>query len=431
MSEHTEFVELCSFYISGSISEEQLNRLDAHLERCADCRQALEEFQQIASMGLPSLAPDFAALNAFPGANHATEGCDDRAASRMLARIENEIACRQTPSPAAAMLENSKPGSFVVRYGRALLPYAAAAVLAVSASLYTYHLGSARISNISEPQLHQVQARVDSLEASVAELSGERDALTTRLQAQDRTIEVLTANVKVRLDEIAFLKTQEKRLADNVARSEAGRVASDAEKTALAHKLADTQTSVDAMQKALEAVRNEHAADLLQTASLEKRMKEAADALKERDQTIEQQRNLLAYDRDIRDLIGARDLYVAEVNDVDRNARTQTPFGRVFYTKGKSLIFYAYDLDQQPGLRRASTFQAWGRRGADFEQALPLGILYLDSSAHKRWVLKFDDPKALAKIDAVFVTVEPKGGSQKPSGKPLLFAYLKVEPNHP
>jgi len=31
----------------------------------------------------------------------------------------------------------------------------------------------------------------------------------------------------------------------------------------------------------------------------------------------------------------------------------------------------------------------------------------------------------------VFVTVEPNGESHKPSGKSLLFAYLKVNPNHP
>jgi len=42
-----------------------------------------------------------------------------------------------------------------------------------------------------------------------------------------------------------------------------------------------------------------------------------------------------------------------------------------------------------------------------------------------------DDAKALAQIDAVFVTVEPSGGSQHPSGKPLLYAYLKTSPNHP
>jgi hypothetical protein len=46
-------------------------------------------------------------------------------------------------------------------------------------------------------------------------------------------------------------------------------------------------------------------------------------------------------------------------------------------------------------------------------------------------VLKADDPKSLEDIDAVFVTVEPSGGSQHPSGKQLLFAYLRVNPNHP
>jgi hypothetical protein len=153
--------------------------------------------------------------------------------------------------------------------------------------------------------------------------------------------------------------------------------------------------------------------------------------LQDRDATIEQQRELLARDRDIRDLMGARDLYMAEVIDVGRNGETKKPFGRVFYTKGKSLIFYAYDLDQQPGLREASTFQAWGRRGPDVAQAMSLGLFYVDNTTHKRWILKFDDPKSIDQIDAVFVTVEPKGGSRKPSGKQLLFAYLRVEPNHP
>jgi hypothetical protein len=45
--------------------------------------------------------------------------------------------------------------------------------------------------------------------------------------------------------------------------------------------------------------------------------------------------------------------------------------------------------------------------------------------------LKFDDPKTLASIDAVFVTLEPPNGSDKPSGKRLLYAFLTGKPNHP
>jgi hypothetical protein len=95
------------------------------------------------------------------------------------------------------------------------------------------------------------------------------------------------------------------------------------------------------------------------------------------------------------------------------------------------LIFYAYDLDHQTELKQAGTFQAWGRRGPDQAQAINLGVFYEDSAAKKRWILKCDDPKMLAQIDAVFVTVEKPGGSHKPSGKSLLFAYLRVDPNHP
>jgi anti-sigma-K factor RskA len=46
-------------------------------------------------------------------------------------------------------------------------------------------------------------------------------------------------------------------------------------------------------------------------------------------------------------------------------------------------------------------------------------------------VLRLDDPRQLAEIDAVFVTVEPHGGSQKPTGKPFLYALLRKEANHP
>jgi len=38
---------------------------------------------------------------------------------------------------------------------------------------------------------------------------------------------------------------------------------------------------------------------------------------------------LLAHDRDIRELMGARDLYIAEVYDVERNGQTRKAFGRV------------------------------------------------------------------------------------------------------
>lgn len=159
-------------------------------------------------------------------------------------------------------------------------------------------------------------------------------------------------------------------------------------------------------------------------------MKERERVLDSREVEVANQQELLDHDRDIRELMGARELYMADVHDVTK-AGTNKTYGRVFYTKGKSLIFYAFDLDAKSGLQNASTFQAWGRRGPDKQQALSLGIFYEDNASKKRWVMKASDPKSLQNIDAVFVTVEPNGGSQHPSSKPLLFAYLGVSPNHP
>jgi hypothetical protein len=230
--------------------------------------------------------------------------------------------------------------------------------------------------------------------------------------------------------EMVGMKETQARLESALHNGESGKQALVQQQAELEQKLQAAQSESQMLARKLETLTHESA---LQTASakvLEIKVSDLTRQLQERDTAIDQRDQLLAHDRDIRDLMGARDLYVAEVYDVGDNGATKKPYGRVFYTKGKSLIFYAYDLDQQ-GIKRASTFQAWGRRGPDRQQALNLGIFYEDNASKKRWVLKIDDPKTLAQIDAVFVTMEPAGHSDKPSGKPLLFAYLRVDPNHP
>ena len=185
------------------------------------------------------------------------------------------------------------------------------------------------------------------------------------------------------------------------------------------------------LQQKLDSLAQQSAQDAALAKASEAKVHDLTRELQEQQATLEQRDELLSHDRDIRELMGARDLYIAEIYDVAGTGETKKPYGRVFYTRGKSLIFYAYDLDQQSELKRASTFQAWGRRGPDRQQAINLGVFYEDNGTKKRWILKCDDPKTLAQIDAVFVTIEPNGGSHKPSSKPLLFAYLKVNPNHP
>ena len=202
------------------------------------------------------------------------------------------------------------------------------------------------------------------------------------------------------------------------------------ERDAFAVQVHDGQKAYKEIQAELAALRIEREEVLSRSKLLQSKLDEVSTAVHDQQERLSEYERYMASDRDIRELMGARKLYIADVFDVDRYSRTQQPFGRIFYTEGKSLIFYAYDLEDQSGLTKASAFQVWGK-SVDVSKPINLGILYIDNVSNRRWLLRVEDPKELEKIDAVFVTVEPHGGSQKPTGKPFLYAMLRQKANHP
>src|SRR5450432_3799109 len=195
--------------------------------------------------------------------------------------------------------------------------------------------------------------------------------------------------------------------------------------THLSDQLRESELRLSGMTAELTRLQAGHSAGTELVAAQKLRLRELADRLNAESDTIDRERKLLVADLDIRELMGARSLHIVDVFDVDGKGKTQRPFGRVFYTEGKSLIFYAFDL------KGGATFQAWGQREARDDSPRSLGIFYVDDQKQNRWVLKFEDPKVLAEINAVFVTVEPPGGSVKPNRQKMLYAYLNATPNHP
>ena len=157
-----------------------------------------------------------------------------------------------------------------------------------------------------------------------------------------------------------------------------------------------------------------------------------SEQLKSQTATITQERELLAAGRDVRDLMGARNLHIVDVHDVDaRGGKKPKSFGRIFYTEGKSLIFYAYDLDERKLAKANYSFEVWGERMGEPGSVRNLGILYTDNKAQKRWALKVDDPQQIAEINSVFVTLQRHGEGNKPIGQKILFAYFGGGANHP
>jgi hypothetical protein len=270
-----------------------------------------------------------------------------------------------------------------------------------------------------------------SLEAQLSNAGHERQVARDQIDQGDEIIAQLRQQSAQLLAEINGLKAAKDRFENGLRADDTTRQNLVQQRSELAQKLDAAMSSSQALQQKLDSLAEQSAQDAVRAKVLDAKVNDLNRLLHEREVALDQKDELLAHDRDIRELMGARDLYVAEVHDVARDGQTQIPFGRVFYTKGKSLIFYAYDLDQQTATKTVNAFQAWGRRGPDQQKAVNLGVFYEDNASKKRWVLKCDDPETLAQIDAVFVTVEPGGGSQKPSGKSLLFAYLSAGSNHP
>lgn len=320
-----------------------------------------------------------------------------------------------------------------VHWDNLWMPFAAAVVLIIALGIYMFQTGEKRGLEATQTISNTLNrtTEIDALEQRLSDAGHDHELLQAQVAERDRTIRQLRKQVQTQLADLADVRSTEAKLERSLQRDQAENLRTKQERTALSQRLDAANTSLSQSQAELAFLRQAREQDELHAGSLADQIKDLYGQLKDREQTINQQQEMLADDRDIRDLMGARNLYIAEVYDVGRDGTTRKPYGRVFYTKGKSLIFYAYDLDQQPGVKETSTFQAWGQDGPEHQRALNLGIFYQDSTAQKRWVLKFDNPLKLDQIDAIFVTVEPHGGSEEPSGKRLLFASLRIEPNHP
>jgi predicted nucleic acid-binding Zn-ribbon protein len=424
-------LELCAVSTSGQLSEAEHRRLREHLANCPSCREALQQFEAVVDQAIPAIGGNEPSECIEYGLAWSQEQAEKDFWDR-LAREENGQASKgENPNAISAGPHRGLPFASDSSWRDVWMHCAAGILLFVTLSFYTYRVGVSRGTDTAKFALARPSTQVQpSLPAELSDAGHERQIGRAQVEQRDQTIADLRRQLAQQSVEINQMKAAQNRVENELRADDATRQDLIQQRTDLTRKLAALQTSFQALQEKLDSLAQQSPQDAARAQASEAKVNELTRLLHDREAALDQKDELLAHDRDIRELMGARDLYVAEVYNVVRNG-TQKPYGRVFYTKGKSLIFYAYDLDQENGVKNATTFQAWGRRGPDPGQALNLGVFYEDSISKKRWIVKCDDPKTLAQIDGVFVTIEPNGGSPKPSGKSLLFAYLRVDPNHP
>jgi len=415
---HEEFEALCALSTTGELTVEEWSRLREHLAQCARCRESQRQFERVVATAIPALAEE--------GGANPEDGTSPGSWSLEAAEAALMESLRDEPSP--SNLKSITPSS--PAHWRRTRRYALAATILAACSVAGYRMGVYHEHGWGSSAVPAV--------ASIPSIPPHADPAATAVTPRNagtpsNETESAALRDQIRLDqmEMARLKDTQRQMVDELAKRSSELDRSSQERADLAVRLALAQASAEGLEARLDRMNGQKPQDTAESTSLKVQINDLNTALKDKDKEIAQEQELLQHDRDIRNLIGARNLYIAEIYDVAKTGDTQKPFGRVFYTKDKSLIFYGYDLDQQRGMKNASTFQAWGRSGSDHKHDVSLGLLYQDDANQKRWALKFNDAKTIAQIDAVFVTVEPEGGSTKPSGKPLLFTYLRLDPNHP
>jgi hypothetical protein len=429
MTEHEEFLELCASATAGELSPAERDKLEAHLTVCSDCRRALKEYEIASHHGMARLATEASP----PIAESQSSWSVDKAERELFRRVDAEKA-----SANAGDSNDRKQGQRFtyrpsrIRWHEVWMPFAAAILLALALGVVVFRSGLKGSTDVAQSKLEPTKSSTISVEEQISDVGHEKAQLLAKLGDQDRTIAELRRQLGEQKKTVSALLS-----ANGTTRvpTAAGAIDSAEHKS---RELAAAQVKLTELQRTVDTLSSQRNEATSRAATLDAKVSELTQLARDRERELDEkqvevakQQELLDRDRDIRELMGARDLYIAEVHDVDGKGETSKTYSRIFYARGKKLIFYAYDLDAQSGLRNASTFQVWGRRGPDKQRARSLGVLYEDNVDKKRWVLKANDPKTLEDIDAVFVTVEPDGGSQHPSGKQLLFASLRVNPNHP
>jgi len=431
-SSHDYFDLLCAMVGANQASEEEECLLAEHAESCLKCQQAVEHYRQIVRQ---IHVEDLDSVNQQETEEEAAERA--KARNRLSREVHGALQLPLAGDLFGVLPQRMKSETA----SRGGVPFWASWAVAASL-LIAVGVNSAQYWE-SRRHAGATEIRAAGLEK---ELDGLREEMANERAKRLQAVQQQQPPATTQSDEAEKLRSENEALRQSLASSEAARQQEARDFISIRDRERLLQSSVEVFQASKSALETENAELSAKISKLTEDLKKSheeltgltvqneavsQDALSKVKYVVDRQQKLLATDHDIRDILGSRSLHIIDVYDVSGQGELEHPFGRIFYTEGKSLIFYAFDLDQQKGLKRGAVFQAWGQKGEGMERPRSLGTFYMDDSMQNRWVLKVDDNKALSRIDYVYVTDSSHKESVKPKGKPLLSAFLNGPANHP
>jgi hypothetical protein len=413
LSEHDRFEELASLAAIGELSPEEHEELLHHKETCSKCREIVAETGSTAAAAFLAGAPPE----------------DPDVENERHRRVREAVAQRL---PVVVAMPRSRSQRWLVAAG-----VAAAFVMGIG-------LGAV-VAGHKERGIASPKDSTDSVAGSVVQSSSQASSIQvppTQIPVSQRgdatRFEALVADLQKQIDqtrgENVALRDKLAVSDQHVSETEAKLDELEKRSNAQAQELLQARNELGAARGELTQAKESVSTSQASIESLQYKLADRDARLTEVTASVEREREMLSAGREVRDIMGARDLHIVDVIDRDGKGRARKAFGRAFYTQGKSLIFYAFDLPAKNTADGKFVYAAWGSDSnkLNSKAAHSLGIFYNDDQTQHRWAMKFDDPKLLEEIDTVFVTLEPAGRAfATPTGKPLLEAYFGTPPNHP
>jgi Putative zinc-finger len=416
---HDQFEDLIVMLALGEITADGRELLKAHLADCAECRKVATQYHALTRLDLPLVHEE----------ESSTESIWEKLERNRRARFVESAEHKGYHFSDSILRSQARPrwGNKGFQY---MLRAAAVVILAVVLTTALLQVSSRRMPSRTN-QVADLQQQVAKLQANEARLL----AVLEQENAAEGNAAVEFGKLQ---EEVSILKREaaakQRQLDAQAQTSDVLRRKLDQEDMGVAaveKKLAEAEASLAQAKAENKALLDAHRTDELLAATQQKRLDDLMHELQAKGTVIGQTQLMMSADRDIRDLMGARQLHIVDVYDANSAGQRQKRFGRVFYTEGKSLVFYAFDLTNSGVVEAKESFQAWGTKYGGSNMAVNLGVFYVDDKSQRRWALKVEDPALLNEIDSVFVTAEPSAHGKKPTGRRLLFAYLKNPANHP
>lgn len=417
MPAHDEFRELGALAAIGQITASEHEDLSTHLRECPECREAYADYSRILRQDLPQADPT--RFRSKQDSLHPATDAELR--ERFLGRarahgadfspeVEQRITVDRKPAPV-----------FRTRFAMAT----AAAAFAIAAGVtFAFVLHQRKATETQQAHLAPPVSKSESLRRQLAEATEKVAALSNEVSALSTQGGNLTSALKEKDLRLAEARRNLDRLSGELAQMQTQN------STLVAAREHDQSVAAE-LKNRVQTLEGANTNSVAAMVELQDKIGSLNAAVEQQSEKLAMERQLASVSSDVRQLMGARNLHIIDVHDVNGTGKSAKSFGRVFYSEGQSLIFYAFDLPNGKLTPAKYHFQAWGQQEGQAQSVRNLGTFSIDDREQHRWVLKVSDASLLRGMDSVFVTAETVGDVSEPRGKRVLYAYLAGRPNHP